>query len=89
MVKPGQRSRTLRRVFRRTPGGKTVLHFMKRKPSKAKCGKCGRLLAGVPRERPYKMMRLSKTKKRPERPYGGVLCSACTRQKIVSEARKE
>ena len=88
MVKPGYRSRTLRRTYRRTPGGKTVLQFKKRKPSKAKCSKCGKILAGVARERPYKMTRLPKTKKRPERPYGGVLCSACMRLKMVAEARK-
>lgn len=88
MVKPGLRSRTLRRVSRRTPGSRTTLQYRKRKPEKAKCGKCGEVLAGVPRERPYKMTRMAKTKKRPERPYGGVLCSACMRRKIVSESRK-
>ncbi|MFC1741923.1 50S ribosomal protein L34e [Nanoarchaeota archaeon] len=87
MVKPGHRSRTLRRVFRRTPGSKTTLQYRTRKPAKAKCGQCGAELAGVPRERPYKMSRLPKTKKRPERPYGGMLCSACSRRKIVAEAR--
>ena len=89
MVKPGQRSRTLRRVSRRTPGSRTVLQFRKRKPSKAKCSKCGKILSGVPRERPYKMKRLAKTKKRPERPYGGELCSACTRQKMIAKARSK
>jgi large subunit ribosomal protein L34e len=89
MVKPGQRSRSLRRVSRRTPGSRTVKQFKKRKPSKAKCSKCGKVLAGVPRERPYKMQRLPKTKKRPERPYGGVLCSACTRLKMLAKARQK
>lgn len=88
MVKPGHRSRSLRRVFRRTPGSRTVLQFRKRKPSKARCSKCGKLLPGVPRERPYRMVRMPKTKKRPERPYGGTLCSACMRLKMVAEARK-
>ncbi|MBW2967188.1 50S ribosomal protein L34e [Candidatus Woesearchaeota archaeon] len=87
MVQPSRRSRTLRRVHRKTPGGKTALHFEKRKPSKAKCGQCGKLLPGVPRERPHKMTKLPKTKKRPERPYGGVLCSACMRKKMVASAR--
>ena len=89
MVRPSQRSHSLRRVFRRTPGSKTVLHFRKRKPSKAKCGKCGKLLHGVPRERPFKMQNLAKTEKRPERPFGGVLCSACMRSKIVTEVREQ
>lgn len=78
----------MRRVSRRTPGSRTVLQHRKRKPSKAKCSECGKLLPGVPRERPYKMARMAKTKKRPERPYGGSLCSACMRRKMVAEARK-
>ncbi|MFH1668536.1 MAG: 50S ribosomal protein L34e [Candidatus Woesearchaeota archaeon] len=89
MVKPGQRSRTLRRVSVKTPGSRTTMHYRKRKPSKAICSKCGATLAGVPRERPYKMQKLAKTMKRPERPYGGVLCSSCTRRKVISESRAE
>ena len=88
MVKLGHRSGTLRKVFRKTPGGRIVTHFMKRKPSSAKCGDCGNTLAGVPRERPYKMKSIPKTKKRPERPFGGVLCSTCSRRKIISRARE-
>jgi large subunit ribosomal protein L34e len=74
-------------VFRRTPGSRTVKQYKKRKPSKATCAICGKILIGVPRERPYKMQRMQKSKKRPERPYGGVLCSACTRRKIIAQAR--
>lgn len=88
MARPNRRSRTFRRVFRRTPGGNTVLQYKKRKPSKAVCCQCGKVLSGVPRERPHKMHNLPKTKKRPERPYGGMLCSACTRRKIIAQARK-
>lgn len=83
-----QKSRTLRRVHRRTPGGRTVLHYKKRKPGKAKCGSCGKVLVGVPREREYKMRNMAKTKKRPERPYGGNLCSACMRAEIIKKVRK-
>jgi len=88
MVKPNQRSRTFRRVYRKTPGGRTVLHHVKRKPSKAICSECGKVLCGVPRERPYKMQRMAKTKKRPERPFGGMLCSKCSRLKIIAKARQ-
>ena len=59
------RTRSLRKVYVKTPGGKTTVHHRKRKPSKAKCGKCKALLKGVPRERPYKMQNMSKTQKRP------------------------
>lgn len=87
MPAPRKRSRSLRRVYRKTPGGIVVVHYKKRKPSKAKCSKCGKLLKGVPRERPYKMMNIAKTEKRPERPYGGVLCSRCMRKLMIEKAR--
>ena len=85
MVEGRFKSRTFRRTHVRTPGGKTVLRFDKRKPSIAKCGACGAELKGIPRELPYKMHNMPKTMKRPERPYGGVLCSKCMREKIKSE----
>ncbi len=85
MPAPRQRSRSLRKVFVKTPGGITRVHYRKRKPSKAKCAICGKPLHGVPRERPYKIRNMAKTQKRPERPYGGVLCSSCMRKKIIEE----
>ena len=87
MPEPYKRSRTLRRLQVKTPGGRTVVHYKERKPSKAKCSKCSTLLKGVPRERPLKMHKMAKTKKRPERPYGDNLCSKCTRSLIVDKAR--
>jgi len=83
------KSRTMRRVFVKTPGSKTILHYKLRKPSKAICGGCGTQLSGVPRERPFKMQNMPKTKKRPQRPYGGVLCSRCMRQVIVARNVEE
>ncbi|RJQ17573.1 50S ribosomal protein L34e [Candidatus Woesearchaeota archaeon] len=82
MVRPSRRSRTLRRVYVKKPSGKNTIHYKKRKPQPAHCGICHAVLKGVPSERPYKMQNMAKTMKRPERPYGGVLCSACTRKKI-------
>jgi large subunit ribosomal protein L34e len=86
MVAGRHKSRSLRRVAKRTPGGRNVTHYEKRKPSAAHCSECGAKLHGVPRERPYRMQNMPKTAKRPERPYGGVLCSKCARQKIMEEA---
>ncbi len=88
MVAGKHRSRTMRRVFRRTPGAKLNLHFRMRRPSKAVCGDCGRVLPGVPCERPRKLQSIPRTSRRPERPYGGVLCSACSRKRIIAKARK-
>ena len=64
------------------------MHYKKRKPSKAVCSKCGDILKGVANERPYRMQNMAKTEKRPERPYGGVLCSKCTRKVLVAKARE-
>ena len=87
MVEGKRKSGTYRKVFVKTPGGKTAVHLRKRKPASAKCAGCGAVLSGVPRERPYKMQNMPKTKKRPDRPFGGNLCTKCARKKIVAEAR--
>ncbi len=82
-MRPGkQKSRTFRRIFKKITGNKVTVRYKKRKPSKARCSNCGAILKGVPRELPTKMKNLAKTKKRPSRPFGGVLCSKCMREKI-------
>jgi len=81
------RSRSYRRVHKRTPGGQNVLRYKKKKPSKHVCAECGAILHGVPRGRPYQVNKLSKSKKRPNRPFGGYLCSECLRKHFKSEAR--
>jgi len=88
MPAPRHRTKSVRRVFRKTPGGKTVLTYRKNKPNKAKCASCKDVLKGIIRERPYKMAKARKTQKRPERPFGGNLCTKCLRVKIKEEARK-
>lgn len=71
----------------KTPGGRTIVHYKRRKPKRAKCGRCGARLSGVARERPYRMEKMAKSKKRPTRPYGGFLCSKCMRELFVEKAR--
>ena len=87
MPRPSRRSRSLRRIFVRTTKGSKLV-YAKRKPSKAHCANCGALLHGVASASPYKMAKLSKTEKRPDRPYAGMLCSKCMRLKI-KESIKE
>jgi len=89
MVSGRFKSRTFRRVFKKLPGGSVKIHYEKRMPSKQKCGSCGKVLMGVLRARPYKMRTSPKTKKRPSRPYGGVLCSKCTRELIKEKIRSK
>jgi len=83
------RTRSLRRVKRRTPSGKVVIHYRKRKPKKAHCSQCKKPLGGVPRDLPYKIRKLSKTQKRPERMYGGVLCPECLKNHLRNQYQKE
>ena len=85
MPAPRLRTRSLRRIYTKVPGGRTVLHYKKRKPNAAKCGNCGAVLKGIPKELPFRMRKMAKTRKRPERPYGGVLCSKCMRQAIIDK----
>jgi len=79
MVKPKLRSRSEKRRRVRTPGKKLVTHYKKKKSGIARCAVCKKPLHGVPRLNPSEMRKLSKSKKRPERPYGGNLCSKCMR----------
>ena len=88
MPAPRLRSRSLRELHKKVPGGRTSTFFKKRKPQPAKCGKCGDVLKGIPREFPFRMRKMAKTKKRPERPFGGVLCTKCMRKEILSKARQ-
>ncbi len=87
MVAGSLKSRSKRRVFVKTPGGKTVRTYRLRKPGRHVCGGCGTRLPGIPHLLSSKFKNLAKTKKRPQRPYGGVLCSSCTRAEMVNKAR--
>ncbi len=80
-----QATRSLRRIRVRTPGNRLVTHFEKRNPSISKCGSCGQELKGIPRERPAKFRNLPYSQKTVARPYGGNLCSKCSREKIIEK----
>ncbi|MBU5689924.1 MAG: 50S ribosomal protein L34e [Candidatus Aenigmatarchaeota archaeon] len=82
MTKPEYKSGSWRKRKVKVPGGSVKTHIARVKPKSAKCGKCGKPLHGIPRLRQIKFRGLAKTQKRPERPYGGVLCSACMRNNV-------
>jgi large subunit ribosomal protein L34e len=82
MPRPALRSTSWRKIKKKLPGGRFIIHYLKRKPSISVCAVCKKPLHGVPRDIPSKIRRLSKTCRRPERPYGGNLCSRCMREKI-------
>lgn len=80
------KSRSLRRVNTRLPAGRLVTRYRNKKASKAQCANCGAYLSGTARAT-RNSPNIPKTHKRPQRPYGGMLCSRCSRQKIVSQFR--
>ena len=87
MVEGRKKSRSLKRKTVITPGGKKIVHYTRGKPGKAECGNCGRPLAGVPREKETKLKKIPRSSRRPERPFGGNLCSICSRKELIKRAR--
>ena len=83
MVQGRLKSRTFKRMDRKMPSGGSKRIYLLRKSKRAKCARCSDILKGVANVRPNKMQNLPKTAKRPERPYGGVLCSICMRKEII------
>jgi large subunit ribosomal protein L34e len=88
MPRPSLRSKSLRRIKIRIPGGASVIHYLKRKPSPAKCASCKKPLHGVASKRPIKMKRLAKAKKIPSRIFGGNLCASCAKERLKQDLHK-
>jgi large subunit ribosomal protein L34e len=87
MPAPRFKSRTLRRVNKKLPSGKVTIHYVKRKHQLPKCAICKKELKGMPKTRPFKLQKSGISKKRPERPFGGFLCSKCSREEIKKQSR--
>jgi len=85
MVMPRLRSRRLRRVKVRIPGGKTVTHYKKRNRNIEKCAICKKPLRGIPRLTNQKFKNLNKTQKTISRMYGGYICHSCLTKKLLEE----
>lgn len=83
-----QRTRTFRRIKKKLAGRLTI-HYKKRKPKPAHCANCKKVLHGMPRDLPFKIRKLPKTQRRPERIYGGVLCPACLKIKLEKQYQKK
>ncbi len=87
MPAPRFRSRTFRRIHTRLPSGKITTRHVKRKPELPKCAICKKELKGTPRAFDLQKQKMGISKKRPERAFGGYLCSSCSRKQIKQEAR--
>ncbi len=77
---------TKKQKKRRTTSGKLKIVYKKNKPAKKKCVLCSRQLHGVPHGKSTaEISKLSKTQKRPNALFGGILCNKC-REKVIREA---
>ena len=71
MTKTSFKSNSKRRVFKKSPGTRMNVHLEKSNPKGHYCGKSGAILNGIPKKTAIKFNKLSKSKKRPNRKYGG------------------
>nr|AQS22817.1 60S ribosomal protein l34 [Pseudodiaptomus poplesia] len=67
----------------RTPGGKLVFQYLKKRPNVPKCPMTGVRLKGVRPATNQEKMRMSKRLKTVSRAYGGVLSHSAVREKII------
>ncbi|VDM00730.1 unnamed protein product [Schistocephalus solidus] len=67
----------------KTPGGKVVYIYLKKRGTLPKCGDCKRKLDGIKPSRPMARTRMSKRLKTVNRTYGGSRCHACVRNRFL------
>jgi large subunit ribosomal protein L34e len=75
-----ERTRSLKRKQRRLPGGRHTTHYRRKKAGRPICSSCRTYLKGVSTS-------TAKTKRRPQRTYGGVLCFNCLQKMMIERAR--
>merc|ERR1711915_747094 len=75
-------TRNKRRIVR-TPGGRLVYLYLKKRGKRSSCGNCKKELSGTIRARPYVLKRTPKHKKTVTRAYGGTLCHSCVRERVI------
>eukprot|EP00397_Hematodinium_sp_SG-2012_P056154 GEMP01069047.1.p2 GENE.GEMP01069047.1~~GEMP01069047.1.p2 ORF type:complete len:129 (+),score=37.51 GEMP01069047.1:39-425(+) len=66
----------------KTPGGKLVLHHIRKQASRVR-SPSGALILGIPAVRPVQMARLKKHQRRVARAYGGHLTGGEVRTRII------
>lgn len=86
MVYGANRSRSRRRVQKRIPSGKSVQEYKERRPGKPTCP-TGRPLLGTARGTKNEIRKLTKSERRPSRPYGGVLSSPAMREVMLARVK--
>ncbi len=70
----------------RTPGNRIVFHKKRTVTGSVVCANCKAPLPGLYRLTPVGRSKISGTKKRVGRAYGGNLCSSCSRNMLKEKA---
>ncbi|MBI5872484.1 50S ribosomal protein L34e [archaeon] len=73
--------------FKKRTISKTVIRMKRKKAAIPKCAICKKPLHGMKKLHQIEIKKLSKTERRPERLYGGYLCSNCVREKLREKVR--
>jgi large subunit ribosomal protein L34e len=88
MPRPGQLTRGRANRLVKTPGRRLVVHRQKFYKTGGVCPMTGSQLQ-LPKKSLHRLSRKSsKSAKRPNRPYGGVLSSAAVRRAIMTKTRE-
>lgn len=82
------KSKSLRKVFVRTPGGKTVERRKFKVGTVPHCPITGQQLPGIAKNTKARR-KAHKSANRPARPFGGMLSSWASRRMIINKARSE
>ena len=79
--------RSGKRKLVKTPSGKFYFKSIKKKANYPHCATCNRVLPGVARGTRVEVRRMSLSERKPNRPYGGQICSPCLRRKLIKANR--
>jgi len=86
-MRPGLRTKSLKKVKKKLPSGSTTTHFKHKKAKGARCSSCGAEIHGLPILKPIRYSNLNKSARTINRKYGVELCSKCSREKIKKNVR--
>ncbi|MFW9788976.1 MAG: 50S ribosomal protein L34e [Candidatus Thorarchaeota archaeon] len=87
MPRPGLLTRSRANRMVRTPGGRTVIHRQKFYKTGGTCAVTGAKLQLSRKAKHGSRKGVSRSSKRPNRPYGGVVSSRALRRGIIKASR--
>ena len=87
MPQPHLRTRRKKRFKVPLPGGRSRIHYKRKKASAPLCFKCGRSIAGLSNLKTAEITKLSRSKRRIKRIYAGDLCHICLKEALKKAVR--